>query len=286
MSTTVPIAEPVHAVSPWPQRLRLALIIAAVCALLTWLSGYSVLARGYARPLVLITQLGMLPALIGAAIIFAGAILAGMTSRGDRVRDALLVIGWCLAIWASAGATMDQWLELRQPLPGSVSAAPYTALLPDYALLTALVLAAAILVAGKWPATAQIPKSEWVEGFKASLMTIALAIVILYSAAGPRVDITRRGQVYFALALAFYLAVALARNTTKVDRAIWYWPCPLVVGLIGLLYASYRPGLPFPYDHINNIPAWGPARALPAEMVGVGLLACLWGFKPAPPSAK
>lgn len=287
MSTTVSIAQPAVTSSPWLQRLRLTLIVALVCLCLTWLSSYSPLARGYARPLVLITQLGLVTSLAGGIIVLAGAILAGLTSRGDRTRDALLVVGWSLAIWASAGATMDQWLELQQPLPGPAKGAPYFALLPDYALLGVLTVAAAILAAGGKRQTAEkLPRNEWIEGGKASLMTIALAIVILYFAAGPRVDITRRGQVYFAIVLAFYVAVGLARNTTKIERAIWYWPCPLVVGLIGLIYAAFRPELPFPYHQINNIPAWGPARALPAEMVGIGLLACLWSFKPAPPSVK
>ena len=279
VSTSIPVAGTVSIVSPWPHRLRLALIVAGVCAGLTWLSGYSVLSRGYARPLVLITQIGIFTSLAASAIILAGAILAGVTGRADRIRDALLVTGWSLAIWASSGATMDQWLELRQPQPGAASGAPYLALLPDYALLAFVIIAGALLAGGRDVLQNRPTKAEWLDGLKASLITIAAAIAILYFAAGPRSDNTRRGQVYFAIFLAFYLAVALARNATKVDRAIWYWPCPLIVGLIGLGYAALRPGLPLPYDQINNIPAWGPARALPVEMVGVGLLACLWSLK-------
>ena len=279
MSISVSIAGPAPTTSPWLQRLRLALIVAGGCTALTWLSGYSAFSRGYARPLVLITQLGFVTSLAASVIILGGAVLAGVTSRGDRVRDALLTAGWSLAIWASAGATMDQWLELRQPLPGPASGAPYRALLPDYALLAALTISAALLAAGRSRSAIKPSRAEWIEGLKASLITIAAATAILYFAAGPRTDITRRGQVYFAIFFSFYLAVALARHTTKVDRSIWYWPCPLIVGLIGLTYAAFRPGLPFPYDQINNIPAWGPARGLPAEMVGVGLLACLWSLR-------
>jgi hypothetical protein len=285
VSTTISIAEHAQATSVWPQRLRLALIVAAVCATLTWLSGYSVLSRGLGRPLVLIMQLGSFTSLAAGGIILGGAILAAVTSRGDRQRDALLVIGWSLAIWASSGATVDQWLELRQPLPGSPTGAPYLSLLPDYAFLAILTIAASLFASGR-AKSAPIPAApQLIEGLKASLMTIAVAIVILYFANGPRTDVTRRGQVYFAIALAFYVAIALARNTTKVHSAIWYWPCPLIVGVIGLLYAALRPGLPFPYDQINNIPAWGPARALPVEMVGVGLLASLWGLKTTAPPA-
>lgn len=285
VSTTIPIAEHAPTASVWPQRLRLALIVGVVCAALTWLSGYSVLSRGLGRPLVLIMQLGSFTSLAAAAVILGGAILAAATSRGDKRRDALLVVGWSLAILASSGALMDQWLELRQPLPGLPTGAPYLALLPDYALLAVLTVAAAALAGGRATRASRPAAPQLIEGLKASLITIAVAIVILYFANGPRTDVTRRGQVYFAVVLAFYVAIALARNATRVSSAIWYWPCPLIVGVIGLLYAALRPGLPFPYDQINNIPAWGPARALPVEMVGVGLLASLWGLKTTAPQA-
>ena len=92
---------------------------------------------------------------------------------------------------------------------------------------------------------------------------------------GPRVGHTYRGQVYFAVALAFVIAVLVARRVTGARGIIWYLPGPLVVGIVGVLLAAVRPGLGAGYESINIIPAWGLVRPLPIEMVSVGVAAIL-----------
>ena len=104
-------------------------------------------------------------------------------------------------------------------------------------------------------------------------MLIAAVLVLIL--VGPRVGHTYRGQVYFAVAVGFIVAVLVARRVTGVRGIIWYLPGPLLVGLLGVLLAAWRPGLGAGYEHINVIPAWGLVRPLPVEMVGVGLVAIL-----------
>ncbi|MBI5866212.1 MAG: hypothetical protein HZB38_17215 [Planctomycetes bacterium] len=281
--STIEISQPVAAGSAWPSRLRVAAIIAVVTLGLQWLSGYSVLGRGYQRPLVLVGQVGLIPSLGAIALLIGGAVLAGATSRCGRCRDALLVIGWSLGIWSCGGSSMDQWLSLQQPAPGAPTGAPYWALLPDYALLAGCMAVSLVAVRAVSKRTNSGPKpakSTIADGLKAMLVCVAVAGVVLLVCAGPRSEWTRQRQIFFAVAAAFWLGVFAARQLTHVERAIWYLPAPLIVGVVGAIYAAMRPGLPIPYDQINNIPAWGLVRPLPAEMIGVGLIAVLWSLKP------
>ena len=123
------------------------------------------------------------------------------------------------------------------------------------------------------------------------LITIVVAGVLLFFLTGPALATTLRGQVYFAVGVAFLAAVYVARHLTKVEDSAWYWPAPVLVGVLGVLVAGLNPALMLPdaYQHLNTIPAWGLARALPIEMVGLGLVGTLWMLPPAapgdPPSA-
>jgi len=117
---------------------------------------------------------------------------------------------------------------------------------------------------------------------------LALAIVVILASVfisklmGPSLGETYTKQVYFAVAVGFWGAVFIARYLTGVDRPGWLWLAPLLVGLIGVLLAAWRPELPAPYRADNSKPAWNLARPLPIEMVSAGLLGILWHFRREP----
>ena len=83
---------------------------------------------------------------------------------------------------------------------------------------------------------------------------------------------------YFAVALGFVAGTYVARRFLQVSDPIWYWPAPILLGVIGVLGAGLDPALRLPeeYSHSDTIPAWALVRPLPVEMVGVGLLVTLW----------
>ena len=182
-------------------------------------------------------------------------------------------------------------------VPGPPGSGPYWKLLSDYVyLLLGMAGACAILnlAVGRQDTEGALGKrlvqalglaassDQRRAGLLALLIATAVAGVAVSVLTGPPSGETYRGQVYFAVALGLFAGVFVAHRTVKVDDPIWYWPAPILLGIIGLVGAGVRPGLMLPPDcHVNTIPAWGLSRALPIEMVGVGLVGTLWMLRPA-----
>jgi hypothetical protein len=191
---------------------------------------------------------------------------------------------------------MDDWLIQRNLVPGAPTSAPYWSLLGDYVyLLLGVAGACAILnlLAGRQDGAGTAsqsirqafgltaPPDQRRAGLLALLITTVVSGVAVFILTGPPLGETYRGQVYFAVALGSFAGVFVAHRAVKVDDPLWYWPAPLLLGIIGLVVAALKPGLMLPPDcHLNTIPAWGLSRALPIEMVGVGLVGTLWMLRP------
>jgi hypothetical protein len=285
------------AVNVWWRRARYVLAIALLWAGLHFIVGGVALPRGVDRALTLSPLAGLL--LIG--VLWGGALVITIVVRLHDLRHLLIVIGLALALWAAEGGrrggTMDDWLIQCNLLPGTPTSAPYWSLLGDYVYLlvgVAGVCAIRSRTAGGQTSTNTVsgglrqafgltaPPDQRRAGLLALLITTAVAGVAVFILAGPALGATYRGQVYFAVALGTFAGVFVAHRTVKVDDPVWYWPAPLLLGIIGLLVAALKPGLMLPADcQLNSIPAWGLSRALPIEMVGVGLVGTLWTLRPA-----
>ena len=121
-------------------------------------------------------------------------------------------------------------------------------------------------------------RAERLTGLFALGTSTAVIVILMLFLTGPAEGHTYRGQVYFAVAVASVAGTYAARKITKARDAIWYWPAPLLAGLLGTLAAISKPDLLIPaaYRQLNSIPASGLVRVLPIEMMGVGLVATLW----------
>ncbi|MCK4343161.1 MAG: hypothetical protein KAY37_15710 [Phycisphaerae bacterium] len=286
--------ESVPVSSVWLRRLRFLLATAIVWAGLHYLlSGY-ILPRGVDRPMVLVgSHLGPLAGLLGVVLLWIGAAAATLMIGSRDRRYPLMALGLALALWSyeggMKGGTIDAWLTLQHETPGPPTSGPYWLLLGDYVYLLlaiggAYAISALLTAGGTANATLgqklgfHASARERGEGTTALLITTAVAGVGMFILTGSATGATWRGQVYFAVALGFIAGTYLARRITKVRDPLWYWPAPLLLGVIGLLIAAINPALRLPdaYRQLDSIPAWGLARALPVEMVGVGLLAALW----------
>jgi len=290
-------SEAVVPPSPWVARVRLVLAIALVWVGLHFVIDQTVLARGLHRPVVILASgSGLLAALAVAVVLWVGAVV-GMLLAGVRdTTRTLFVVGVALALWAAGDGTMDDWLLLQNQLVQGPRGAAYWPLLDEYVYLG--VVMAGVAALGGWTllgqrvsdATARRAAlrqtfaldaggTSWREGISALLVTVVVAGVLMFMLFGPREGHTWRGQVYFAVALAFIVGVMAARRLTRVQHPLWYWPAPFVVGIAGVLLAAFRPALPQPFHQLDMIPAWALVRPLPVEMVGVGVAAVIWTWR-------
>ena len=291
-------AKSVSAWAVWSGRLRFVFATALVWASLHFIVGGFLLPEGLDRPLVLASaRFGPLTGLLVAGLLCAGgALIARLPGVRDR-REPLFILGLALALWVAEGGrhggTFDAWLILRNESPGPPARGAYVVLLADYIYLL-LGVGGAFLLSTRRAATAprlttetaappQLksaakPAAERRQGLIALLITTIAAGVVTNILMGPAVGATLRGQVYFAVFVGLMAGAYLAMRVTNVRDPRWYWPAPFLLGFVGLVAAMINPALMLPpeYRQLNVIPAWGLARALPTEMVGVGLVGVLW----------
>ncbi|MFQ5805286.1 MAG: hypothetical protein ACE5I3_02420 [Phycisphaerae bacterium] len=276
--------------SAWAGKLGLAAAVALLWVAFHYVVDATVLARGLDRPVVvLVGDGGVLAAAVVLVLVLAGALVGGLLSgRGNDVQG-LLTVGLALALWAWPGGTMDDWLKMKNQTAGPPTGSAYWPLLAEYVYWTVVV--AAVLALATWRSRSSDKarsRANWRralgldltpgalrDGITGLILTVAIAATLVLILSGPRVGHTYRGQAYFAVALAFVVAVLIARRLTGARGVIWYLPGPLIVGILGVLLAAWKPGVGAGYENINVIPAWGLVRPLPVQMVSVGLVAIL-----------
>jgi hypothetical protein len=275
----------------WIGKLRLAAAVALLWTGLHYVTDNTVLARGLDRPVVvLIGDGGILAAVVVLALLLVGAFVGEVVSGRRDATQGLLVVGFALALWAWQGGTMDDWLKMKNPIAGPPTGAAYRPLLAEYVYWAVVVAAVLALSAWRHRSSGSAgSRGGWrkalglaVEpaarrgGITVLVISAAVAAVLVYVLTGPHVAHTYRGQVYFAVAVAFVIAVLIGRRLTGVRDAIWYLPGPLIVGIVGVVLAIWKPGLGVGYENINVIPAGGLVRPLPVQMVSIGLVAIVW----------
>lgn len=283
----------------WWGRLRCLALVGLLWAGLHYLVLEGILGRGLERPVTLVAGHGSILATTTAIFILGlGALLAVRMPGRHRRERGLLVVALSLGLWATEGGTMTHWLTLLNSTVGPPVGRVYWPLVGEYVLLAVLMtgVAASGNVFGSGPAGAaggtvrdrlratfgfDLSATDRVQGLAAlagASVILALALLLL---SGPSYGSTQRGQVYFAVVVGGVIGVYAAARLFRVRHPIFFWPAPIVVGFIGALVAAFRPALLIPpeYNQLNHIPAWGLARPLPVEMVGVGVAACLWALR-------
>ena len=276
--------------STWLARLRWTLALAVLWGLFSYVTDATVLPRGLSRPLlILIGDGGVAAAIVTLLLLAVGTLLGTVLCGGSDMTRGLVVVMLAVALWAWPGGTMDNWLMIHNPTIGPPSSAAYWLLLVEY-VFWAVAIAVAVAVSAWWSGRTDgdEERSGWRgvlqldstraalrEGITALVVTVLVAGVLVLFLTGPRYGHTYRGQVYFAVAVGFVVAVIAAQRVSSARGLLWYLPAPLLVGVIGAVVAAVKPGLGVDYENINIIPAWGLVRPLPVQMVSVGLVAVL-----------
>lgn len=278
----------------WLARLRFVFATAVLCAALHYVVGWA-LPRGVDHPLVLSSSpYGPLAGVLLIAVVWGGAALASVMVQPAGRAQTLFIVGLALVLWAAEGGrrggTMDDWLIRCNTVPGPPVGSPYWRLLPDYLYLLVAVAGASVASSRLARAAAVQPESvvrdlksgatglDYRRGLAVLATTAVIAGVATLVLMGPAVGATYRGQVYFAAGVGLFAGVFVGRRIGKDCDPAWFALGPFLLGVVGLLLAALWPGLMLPaeYRHINTIPAWNLARALPVEMVGIGLVGAMW----------
>jgi hypothetical protein len=286
--------------SVWLGRVRFVVATGLLWAGLHFLAGGLVLPRGLDRALVLSgSPAGPLAGLLVIVLAWVGSGAATLILGARDTRRPLIVLGLALALWAAEGGrqggTIGSWLIFCNETPGPPRSAPYWLLLPDYVYLLiavagAYAIAAALAARQAGQATVQqalgrafgqkasvSERRQGVVALVTASLTTGLAMLLL---TGPADGPTLRGQVYFAVGIGTFAGVFVARRIVSIRDPIWFWPAPFLVGVVGLVAAGLKPDLRLPSGYeLDTIPAWGLVRALPIEMVGVGLVGTLWTLR-------
>ena len=276
--------------SKWVTRIIVGSVAVIAWAALRYVIGPALMPTGPDEPLTVFLGGGLLSAIIVLVVLVVAGLIAELALGRPGSAPGIVVAGIALALWAYAGGTMDQWLCEHNAVPGPASGGAYWPLLAEY-IYWAVVIGLLVLLAG-WRASQSyvgesgrpsLPAALGIDtspdglrdGLTALVVTTAVTAIVAWILMGPRLGHTYRGQVYFATAVGCILGVFAAERVSHQRSIVWFLPAPILVGIIGVVYAAMRPGLAVPYDNINVIPAWGLARALPIEMVSVGSVAIL-----------
>jgi len=277
----------------WGIRARFFAAAAGAWAVLYFLADRLILARPRQAPVLLcLSDAGIGAGLLAGAIIVAAAAVAWLIAGGKDGKRSFIALGVALAVWMAPAGVMDDWLVRQYPSSGPPSATPYLKLLLEYAWLAVLLGVVAYFLARQTASKDAVgvrrlgplfavdrPAAELRDGAVALLATSAIAAAFILVLTGPRIAATHRGQVIFAVGVAFWFAPTLAMRFSSARDPVWFWPAPLLVGVAGCVLAALRPALPGEYANINHIPAWGLVRPLPIEMASVGLIATLGALR-------
>jgi hypothetical protein len=276
------------------------LLLAAAC-LLSMLLFCSIgrLAAGPMDPLgsmALLDQSSPVAAVIelmGLAVVVAG--LAGVLLRGRLVDFGLFVVALGLAAMNVRGAQVDHLV--RYAPQGTTRSAVFLLLAVEVLAWMLVMLAAAAsdaLVSG-WFDTAHsgqaghrlvglgellLGRSRWQSGVHeirngllCFLLCAVAAAVLIRMFGGPALSIIRKGQVYFSLAAAFFVAGLVAQQLSRARLMIWPLLAVPLVATVGYVAGGVQPHASVPpiYEGLEHIMPNFLCRALPVEYFSAGV---------------
>ncbi len=271
----------------WLRRSRSLLALAWLWAILRFL----VPRDGYHQPIALAAGKPLYAGLLAILLLSAGVWVASRIVSKRTFRHLLGLTAAALLLWSLDGGAswlagqMDQWLRDRHASAAPPTGGPYGLLLADYAYLLVPILACAAFGGLAAPREnlvrnlgAREPLGRVSTGLLALLITTSVGGALVLLLSGSAIEATYRQQAIFAVAAGCATGTYVATHVTKTTHIAWYWPAPLLMGVVGLAVAGVRPALALPpaYAHLDTMPAWGLARAMPIEMVGAGLLGIIW----------
>lgn len=119
----------------------------------------------------------------------------------------------------------------------------------------------------------------WVQGIKQLAVTLAVALIVLrLLSVGSAPRAVSHGQVYFAVATAFYLGVIAGAYRFPTPSALWGCLAVPLLACIGYLVVWIGSGVASGHSQASHIPSSMFLRALPLTYVSVGTAAVMAAF--------
>lgn len=224
---------------------------------------------------------------LGGVLLFLSLVAGGWLAQrvaADRPFAGMQAAALGLIAWVLPRGTVDDWLIFIQPELGKPRSFAYIVFLSDYLVLAAAFAAiwllrrpAVVEPQTSAPRDTPAPLSERLT-MLAAVSAIAAALMLVLN--GPRAMETHRGQVIFAVAAGFAAPILAGRSFLGWRDVSVCLLAPWLVGMLGVVWGLVRPGLAPEYLRLGIIPVTPLVRALPVEMVAIGILAVLWASKP------
>lgn len=248
------------------ERILLILVVALSLLVTLALSSLAGIPRvpGYSGSLLL-----QLSPVLAVVVAFASLLVSGSigTLIGARVhREAgIFAAGAGLSVLAVRCGSVAPLLHAKRESLYSVLAAEMAVLGILYAVVGVI---AGYLLRGK--ATGQPTVDKTGNGLKAlglQVLSTAVAMFLFARGADKKTALAAAGISGFAGSL-------VAHGFAPSDNAHWYWPGPLIAGLLGYIWAMLSPGA---WSAIG-VPANGLAAATPLDYASLGVAGAVWGF--------
>lgn len=274
--------DPLGAVSLWSQQHGLiawgqaAVLGGAVAAVGTLLIGKR------------LPDAGIFAAAVGLAAVnlrgsHAGSLLIGYPHAEGGSRAglsgilALETLGWFAVIVGAAlvSGTIYRWCFQRQD-PGSSDNSSDSTSRDAWHAMTLSELRGSIASAGSSSSAAP---PGWVQGIKQLAVTLAVAMVVLrLLSVGSTPRAVSHGQVYFAVATAFYVGLIAGAYRFPTPSALWGCLAVPLLACIGYLVVWIGSGGASGHAQPSHIPSSMFLRALPLTYVSVGTAAVMAAF--------
>jgi hypothetical protein len=234
------------------------------------------------------------PAIAMAELCLLAAVVAGLTTVALRERlphAGTFVVAVGLAVMATRGSSADYMV--RFPPAGTSRGAVFTLLAAEvvaWAVVIVVAMAAARTV-DTWLGPADQPPDTQTQdakgpkkGIRGSgplclLICTVCGALLVRTTGGPLITAVHKGQVYFSLAVGFYLATLLGVIVTRTRAAVWPLLAVLVVSLLGYLAGGQWPtaAVPDDYRQLAQIMPNFVCRAMPVEYFSAGVAGAIAG---------
>jgi len=252
-----------------------------ICFVLCWWAGEVFGIPPHRRlEISLLSQPGVLAALIVVLVLLLGCTLLGTLIAGTIRFDAGLLAACCgLSALSMRGGTMGDLLR-QQNMARGAAPSIYWVLIGELTLLYGML---ALTWAALWALRRGhlLRENASYDDSENAQRTITDKLLAVVTQAGVMVfclfllmQTDAKKQVMVSVFLAAFAGAAASQSIFSVRLSPWYWCGPLIVGLLGYMWERFSPGAIWQAGQVQHV----LARALPLDYASAGPAGAILGY--------